>query len=118
MPDYPIPRCARGHVLQPYVSLSLHDGQRRQFYVAHISVPRAWTPSTGSERAAHLPLPGVWAADADDLLRFGDARAGQPPQHDIHFYVKTTGGAIECTTAAGHATRPVLGAEGDNRDGR
>jgi hypothetical protein len=118
MPNYPIPRCTCGRALQPYVSLSLHDGQRRQSYVAHLSVPLAWTPSAGSEGAAGQPLRGVWAADADDLLRFGDDRAGQPPQHDIHFYVTTARGAIERTTAAGHATRPVLGAEGDTRDGR
>jgi hypothetical protein len=60
----------------------------------------------------------VWAADADDLLRFGDDRAGQPPQHDIPFYVKTARGAIECTTAAGHTTTSTRKAEGANRDGR
>jgi hypothetical protein len=32
-------------------------------------------------------------------------------------YIKMTQGAIECTTAAGHETRPAGGAEGDNRDG-
>jgi hypothetical protein len=30
MPSYPIPRCTCGRTLQRYVSLSLHDGQRRQ----------------------------------------------------------------------------------------
>ena len=117
MPDHPIPHCACGLALHPYVSLSLHDGLRRQSYVTNISLPAAWTPCAGSDGAARRPLRGVWAVDADDLLRLSDDRAASPHLHDVHFYATTAGGAIERTTAAGHAVTPAARAEGDSPDG-
>ena len=118
MSSPPTPHCSCGLALQPYVSLSLHDGQRRQSYVAHISVALAWTPSAGAGDAPRQPLRGVWAANADDLLRFGDDRPSQPPQHDVHFYVRTTRGAIEGTMVAAHTAPRAVAGKGDNHDGR
>ena len=103
MPVHPTPRCACGLLLQPYVSLSLNAGQGRQSYVARISDELAWTSDPAAAGDARRPLRGIWAASADDLLRFGDARAGAPPQHDIHFYGRPGAGSLQCRLAPGHA---------------